>query len=104
MIRSRLSARRAHDRDVTRRGTRYLNGIRRVSFIVRVALDSQGSLSGVIERVATGAKEAFQGVEAIGPVITRMMQRERAGPSAAPGTGPDPGEGSVARRGRRRRG
>lgn len=28
------------------------------------------------ERVATGAKEAFQGMEAIGPVIARMLARE----------------------------
>jgi hypothetical protein len=42
------------------------------SFIVRVVRDRRGTGCGVIERVATGAKEAFPGVEAIGPVIARM--------------------------------
>jgi hypothetical protein len=44
----------------------------RASFIVRVVRDRRGTGCGVIERVATGAKEAFPGVEAIGPVIARM--------------------------------
>jgi hypothetical protein len=33
----------------------------RVSFVVRVVRDTRGRISGVIERVATGAKEGFQG-------------------------------------------
>jgi hypothetical protein len=53
---------------------------RRASFIVRVVRDRRGKVCGVIERVATGAKEAFQGVEAIGPVVARMVERETAGP------------------------
>jgi hypothetical protein len=55
-------------------------GVRRASFVVRVARDRRGKVSGVIERVATGAKESFQGVEAIGSVIARMVEREAAGP------------------------
>jgi hypothetical protein len=50
--------------------------VTRASFIVRVVQGRRGKVSGVIERVATGAKEAFQGVEAIGPVIARMLARE----------------------------
>jgi hypothetical protein len=56
--------------------------LRRASFIVRVVRDSQGKVSGVIERVATGAKEAFQGMEAIGPLIDRMVQGEGTDPPA----------------------
>jgi hypothetical protein len=48
------------------------------SFIVRVVWNSRGKVSGVIERVATGAKEAFQGMAAIGSVIARMVEREGA--------------------------
>jgi hypothetical protein len=52
----------------------------RASFIVRVVRDRRGTVCGVIERGATGAKEAFPGVEAIGPVIARMGGAEAAGP------------------------
>ena len=57
---------------MTRRGTQAT----RASFVVRVVRDQRGRLSGVIERVATGAKEVFQDVEAIGAVIERMVERE----------------------------
>jgi len=63
---------------------------KRASFVVRVAQDGRGQVSGVVERVATGAKEAFTGVEAIGRVIVRMLQRERTRPrpgSDSPGDG-----------------
>lgn len=63
-----MSKTRSHER--TTRG-------RRASFVVRAVEDKQGEVSGVIERVATGAKEAFAGMEAIGRVIVRMLQRER---------------------------
>lgn len=49
--------------------------VERVSFVVRVVQERPGEVSGVIERVATGAKEPFSGVEAIGPVIARMLGR-----------------------------
>jgi hypothetical protein len=80
---------------------RHVSRARRASFIVRMVRDRRGSVSGVIERVATGAKEAFQGVEAIGLVIGRMVEREGAAPPAAPGPPPVMGERS---RPRRRRG
>jgi hypothetical protein len=47
---------------------------RRASFVVRVVQGRRTEVSGVIERVATGAKEVFRGVEAIGPVIMAMLR------------------------------
>ena len=44
-------------------------------FIVR-ALREAGSLSGVIERVRTGEKVRFQGGEAIGRIIARIVEAE----------------------------
>ena len=64
---------------------------KRSSFVVRVAEDLRGQISGVIERVATGAKEAFTDVEAIGRVIMRMLRAERTGPRT--GSGPLPARG-----------
>jgi hypothetical protein len=52
---------------------------RSASFIVRVVWDSRGKVSGVIDRVATGDKEAFQAVDAIGAV----MVSERCDPPGA---------------------
>jgi hypothetical protein len=57
-----------------------MSRIRRVSFIVRVVEARRGQVSGVVERVATGAKEAFQGMEAIGRVVARILQGERSFP------------------------
>jgi hypothetical protein len=48
----------------------------RVSFVVRVIQDQRGEVYGVIERVATGAKEMFTGAEAIGQMIFRMLSGE----------------------------
>jgi hypothetical protein len=53
--------------------------VRRASFVVRVVEDAQGGVSGVVERVATGAKRAFTGTEAIGIAIAKMLENERAG-------------------------
>jgi hypothetical protein len=62
--------------------------VKRISFVVRVIQDRRGEVCGIIERVATGAKEAFTGVEAIGQVITRMLPGERNLPRV--GAGPPP--------------
>jgi hypothetical protein len=62
--------------------------VRRTSFVVRVVQDRRGHVSGVVERVATGAKEAFTGMEAIGGVLMRMLQGARA----LRGEKPRPGE------------
>jgi hypothetical protein len=53
-----------------------MSRVKRVSFVVRVVQDGQGEVNGVIERVATGAKETFAGMEVIGQVIQRMLRRE----------------------------
>jgi hypothetical protein len=84
---------------MTRRGTQAT----RASFVVRVVRDRRGTIRGVIERVATGAKEAFQGVEAIGPVIARMVEYEDASTPAGPNTG-HRGEAPSPRRRRQTRG
>ena len=47
---------------------------KRSSFVVRVVEDRSGEMSGVIERVATGAKIAFKDLEAIGQVIREMLR------------------------------
>ena len=60
-----------------------MGGDRRASFVVRAVRDRRGQVSGVIERVATGAKEAFTGMEAIGEMIVRMLERESAPPRVA---------------------
>jgi hypothetical protein len=78
--------------------TRHVSRVRRASFIVRVVRDRRGQVSGVIERVATGAKEAFKGPEAIGPVITRMVEGERASTLPAGARGHRGGEEASLRR------
>jgi hypothetical protein len=59
---------------------------RSASFVVRAVQDGRGQVTGVIERVATGAKEAFTGMEAIGRVIVQMLQREGVQPQGARAT------------------
>jgi hypothetical protein len=72
---------------------------RRISFVVRVAQDRLGQVSGVIERVATGAKEAFTGMEAIGQVISRMLQGARPLAQEELGAPPSSGERDAGRGG-----
>jgi len=76
---------------------------RRASFIVRTVMD-RGMVSGVIERLATGAKEAFQDIEAIGLVIARMVEREATGSPANAATPPPRGSKPCLHRGRPPRG
>lgn len=56
---------------------------KRASFVVRVIQGEGGEVRGVVERVATGAKEAFSDIEAVGRVIGRMLR----GDDPVPGTG-----------------
>jgi hypothetical protein len=79
---------------MTRHGTQAA----RASFVIRVVRDRRGAISGVVERVATGAKEAFTGSEAIGPVITRMVESERASTLPAGARGHRGGEEASPRR------
>jgi hypothetical protein len=81
-----------------------MSRVRRVSFVVRVVQDREGHVNGVIERVATGAKEAFDGMEVIGEVILRMLMREARFPggcgAGTPGSEPragDPPQGGSTR-------
>ena len=79
-----------------------MSGVRRASFIVRVVQDGRGQVNGVVERVATGAKEAFSGMEVIGQVIQRMLRREGALPepdASTPASGEEPGLGAPPRGG-----
>ena len=46
---------------------------RRDSFVVRVSLDRSGQLTGIVERVATGANQTFTAVDAIGTVSACMF-------------------------------
>ena len=50
---------------------------RRVSFVVRVVEDRQGQVGGIVERVATGAKETFSDLEAIGRVLRTLLRDEQ---------------------------
>lgn len=43
------------------------------SFIVRVSIDPAGRLAGAVERVRTGEKRGFDGIDTIAAVIARMM-------------------------------
>src|SRR5262245_32654733 len=62
--------------------------VRRVSFVVRAVEGKRGEVSGVIEQVATGKKEAFTHIEAIGRVIAAMLQDPRTSPRGARRTAP----------------
>jgi hypothetical protein len=47
------------------------------TFIVR--LDESEALSGVVERVRTGEKHRFEGVEALGALIRDLAAKDRRG-------------------------
>jgi hypothetical protein len=47
-----------------------------VTFVVRVAPDEAGRLTGVVERVRTGEKHRFEGEAAIGRIIARIVASE----------------------------
>jgi hypothetical protein len=49
---------------------------RAMTFVVRVAPDEKGRLTGIVERVSTGAKERVQTLESIGLVIAQMITTE----------------------------
>jgi hypothetical protein len=49
-------------------------------FIVRVSVDNEGGVTGVVERVRTGHKERMHGLGDIARIIAMML----AGPAEAP--------------------
>jgi hypothetical protein len=65
-------------------GGQPLRAPRRSTFVVRVDRDASGNVSGVIERVRTGEKEGFRGLEAIGGLIARMVEAEDGTPDDPP--------------------
>lgn len=48
------------------------------TFIVRMLHDGPDSMSGVVERVRTGAKEPFENYEGLCRAIAKMVEREAA--------------------------
>lgn len=47
-----------------------------MTFIVRLARDEAGRVTGIVERVRTGQKERFEGLGAIAPLLARMFHSE----------------------------
>jgi hypothetical protein len=47
-----------------------------MTFILRLSLDESGRVCGLVERVRTGAKERFYGLEDFSAVIARMVANE----------------------------
>ena len=75
-----------------------MNSLRRASFVVRVVQNGRGEVQGVIECVATGGKEAFTSVEAIGEVIARMLRQDAIPPRGVAGPAPPTGQPTANRR------
>jgi hypothetical protein len=48
-----------------------------MTFIVRIFVDEEGRVSGVVERVRTGWREPIHAVEDIGRVIAVMVSGEK---------------------------
>jgi hypothetical protein len=56
-------------------------------FVVRVTQDETGATGGIVERLSTGEKARFRGLEALGGLIARMIERGRE--SARSDAGPE---------------
>jgi hypothetical protein len=59
-------------------------------FVVRVTQDETGATGGIVERLSTGEKARFRGLEALAGVIARMIERgpDEARPEEEPGAKP----------------
>jgi hypothetical protein len=55
-------------------------------FIVRLTRHPAGQVTGVVERVRTGEKERFAGVEGIGPIFAKMLIDDQSGELSAGST------------------
>jgi hypothetical protein len=55
-------------------------------FVVRVTKDEAGATGGIVERLSTGEKARFRGLEALGDLVARMIEagRESAQSDAGP--------------------
>jgi hypothetical protein len=51
-------------------------GSARAAFVLRLARDEAGRLTGIVERVRTGEKQRFEDLGAIAPLIARMLRGE----------------------------
>jgi hypothetical protein len=49
---------------------------RALTFIVRVTLADGGEIAGTVERVRTGEKHRFTGVDALGTLIVQIVAHE----------------------------
>jgi hypothetical protein len=47
-----------------------------MTFVVRLARDEGGRVTGIVERVRTGEKARFESVAAIAAVIARMVEAD----------------------------
>jgi hypothetical protein len=47
-----------------------------MTFVVRLARDEAGRVTGIVERVRTGEKERFEGIAAIATSIARMVEAD----------------------------
>ena len=47
-------------------------------FIVRLARDAAGKVTGVVERVRNGQKERFTALEEIGAIVAQMLADDEA--------------------------
>jgi hypothetical protein len=47
-----------------------------MSFILRLSVDNLGRVTGIVERAKTGEKQQVHGIQAIGPVIERMLKAD----------------------------
>ncbi len=50
-----------------------------MTFIVRLAADEAGRVTGIVERVRTGEKERFEGLGAIAALLARMLASSQGG-------------------------
>lgn len=64
-----------------------------MTFVVRLSIDEAGRVGGIVERVRTGEKERFHGIDGLGPVIARMAAQEKPG-ERTQREGPDPARGA----------
>lgn len=55
----------------TRPPTDLLEGA--ITFILRLSIDDSRRVTGVAERVKTGEKERFHGIDSLSPLIARMV-------------------------------
>jgi len=62
-----------------------------MTFIVRMTRDGRGLLRGVVERVRTGEKERVDGIEAVSPLVARMLARGGNDDASATGCGSETG-------------